>query len=85
MRKEDEPTMADGRPVFENIRDLIDLHRSKVLGVVFGLLIGLGIVIFGFWRSFFVALCIFIGYMIGKYIDEGIGLRDWWERIFRER
>ena len=36
----------------ETIRILWEVHRGKLCGTVLGLLIGAGIVCFGFWKTF---------------------------------
>jgi len=56
-------------------------HRGKSLGILFGLLFGLLTVLLGFWKTFFVALCISVGYFIGKRIDENGNFRDWVNKI----
>ncbi|NPV28538.1 MAG: DUF2273 domain-containing protein [Firmicutes bacterium] len=77
--------MWGGRPLREIFEDLLERHRGKVLGVVLGLAVGLLIILFGFWKTVFVLLCVLIGYFLGRRFDEGGGPGEWWERIFRER
>jgi uncharacterized membrane protein len=72
-----------GRNIYEIFQYLLDNHRGKLLGLALGLLIGLLIISFGFWKSLLVVLCVVIGYFLGKHIDEGGGPGDWWERYFR--
>ncbi|MEW6621664.1 MAG: DUF2273 domain-containing protein [Bacillota bacterium] len=50
--------------------DIVDIHKGKVIGTLTGLLFGLLTIIFGFWKASFLAICILIGYLIGKRIDE---------------
>ncbi|MBS4026460.1 MAG: DUF2273 domain-containing protein [Clostridia bacterium] len=45
-------------------------NRGKILGVTLGLFFGILAAIFGIWKTLFIAICIFIGYIIGKRIDE---------------
>lgn len=58
-------------------------HRGKIFGVLFGIVLGLAILLFGFWPTFFVIFCGLVGLFIGVRIDHGIRLRDV-EDFFRE-
>ncbi|MGI9951538.1 DUF2273 domain-containing protein [Moorellaceae bacterium AZ2] len=60
-------------------------HRGKVWGVALGLLFGLSVALLGVGRTLFIALCIALGYFIGRRIDKGEDLADWWERFFGRR
>jgi len=56
-------------------------HPGKCLGTLFGVLLGLLYLLFGFWRMLVVALLILGGYYIGKKADEKERLRDVLARI----
>ncbi|HHY40287.1 MAG TPA: DUF2273 domain-containing protein [Syntrophaceticus sp.] len=73
-----------GRNFFEIFQYLLDNHRGKLLGVALGLVIGLLIISFGFWKSVLVIAFVVIGYYLGRRIDEGGGQGpgDWWDRFF---
>ncbi|GFN23319.1 DUF2273 domain-containing protein [Thermanaeromonas sp. C210] len=60
-------------------------HRGKVWGVGLGLLFGLGVALMGLARTVFIALCIALGYSIGRRIDKGEDPAEWWERFFGRR
>jgi uncharacterized membrane protein len=45
-------------------------HRGKLLGVVIGLSVGLGIRYLGFVWTLFIAMCGVVGYFIGRRLDE---------------
>ncbi|HHW07771.1 MAG TPA: DUF2273 domain-containing protein [Clostridia bacterium] len=45
-------------------------HRGKVIGIGLGLLFGLLAVSVGLWKTLFIAICIGIGYLVGKRADE---------------
>ncbi|HHX50476.1 MAG TPA: DUF2273 domain-containing protein [Clostridia bacterium] len=51
-----------------------------MLGLVFGLFAA----IFGFWKALFIAICIAVGYLVGKRADEKGNLRSLIERLFGE-
>ncbi len=46
-------------------------HRGKLVGTSLGLLLGIFVLIFGFWHMFFVLLCGGIGLFLGIKIDKG--------------
>ena len=77
--------MQDGRSVFEILLDLMDRHRGAMAGAIVGLLVALLIIIFGFWKTVGIAICIVIGYFIGKRFDEEGSLSALWRRLFGER
>jgi uncharacterized membrane protein len=77
--------MRDGRSVLENLLDLMDRHRGATAGVVVGLLVGLLFIVFGFWKTILIAICILFGYFIGKRFDEEGSLSALWRRLFGER
>lgn len=45
-------------------------HSGKIIGVVLGFTLGLFIILFGFFRTFFILLCVSAGFLVGKRIDE---------------
>ncbi len=77
--------MWGGRSFYEVFLDLLDGHRGKVIGIILGLLAGLLIIIFGFWKTVFIAICIVVGYIVGKSFDDGSSLNALWRRLFGER
>lgn len=60
-------------------------HRGKTIGVLLGLLASILFVTFGFWRTVFIAICIGIGYLIGKQIDENKNFDSWLKQMFKDR
>lgn len=51
-------------------------HSGKIVGVTFGFVLGVLIIIFGFFRTLFVLLCVIAGYVVGKRIDEKEDIMD---------
>jgi uncharacterized membrane protein len=60
-------------------------HRGKTLGIGLGLIASLIFINYGFWRSLFVILCIVVGYIIGKRIDENKSFDSWLKQMFKEK
>jgi len=67
------------------LKELLQHHRGKIFGILLGLIFGLLVIIIGFLQTIFVALCIYIGYIIGKRVDENENIREIMEHIFKER
>ncbi|MBP2642269.1 MAG: hypothetical protein H6Q67_156 [Firmicutes bacterium] len=51
-------------------------HSGKILGVLTGLILGVLIICFGFFRTLFVLVCVIAGYVVGKRIDEKEDIMD---------
>jgi uncharacterized membrane protein len=83
--KEGDPLMPGS--FMEVILDLLDHHQGRVIGCLLGLLFGLLLIIFGLWKGLFIIICICLGYLLGKRIDDQgrDSLSDWWQRFFGKR
>jgi len=64
------------------IGDILTFHRGKLIGVILGLVFGLLTIIFSFWSAFFLAICIFVGYFLGRRVDEAEDFRDLIKRFW---
>ncbi len=62
------------------ILKFIFLNIGKVAGVIIGLLIAFFLLTFGLLKTLFIAAFIILGYILGKWHDEGVSLR----KIVRE-
>lgn len=67
------------------IAELLHRHRGKLFGIALGLTFGLLVIFVGFLQTVFIACCIFIGYIIGKRIDDNESFREVMDHIFKER
>lgn len=65
--------------------ELLHHHRGKIFGIALGLTFGLLVIFIGFLQTVFIACCIFIGYIIGKRIDDNEGFRELMDKIFKDR
>ena len=54
----------------ELLNELLTYHRGKFFGVLLGFMVGAIILIIGFWKTLFLALCGVIGYWIGGISDK---------------
>jgi uncharacterized membrane protein len=73
------------RSFFEYLADQAERHRGKAIGVILGLLAALLIIIFGFWKTVFIAILVLFGYWLGKRFDEDGSLDELWRRLFGRR
>jgi uncharacterized membrane protein len=60
----------------EMFLQLISRHKGKTTGITLGFLFGIFTVILGFWKTFFIALCITVGFFLGKRFDENDHFKD---------
>lgn len=58
------------------LEELWQHHSGKIVGVTVGLVLGLLIITFGFFRTLFILLCVIAGYVVGKRIDEKEDIMD---------
>ena len=56
-------------------------QRGCVLGAVFGALIAVSILLFGFWNMLFIGVCVAVGLWLGNRIDKA---DDGWLQEFQE-
>jgi uncharacterized membrane protein len=53
------------------IMGAISRNWGKLLGAVLGLIVGIIIVSFGFWKAIFLVICLALGYFVGSRLDGG--------------
>lgn len=51
-------------------------HRGASLGVLLGLLLGISVLVFGFWQTLFVAVCCLVGLWLGRELDAKADILD---------
>lgn len=64
---------------------LLDEHPGKVLGAVIGFILGLIVVVLGFWRTLVIALFVAVGTYLGSRQDEHKDFGQLLEMLFGER
>lgn len=70
------------KPMFEQLLNYLDKYRGRVIGIALGLILGWMILHYGWLATLFWIICIGVGYIIGKRIDEHESWQDVLERIF---
>lgn len=63
----------------------ITLHRGKIIGAAAGMAVGISVIIFGFLKTLFVAICVALGYLAGKQLDDRVDIRERILRLLGER
>lgn len=61
---------------------LLDEHPGKLIGSMLGFLLGLFVVLLGFWKTLVLFLFVMIGFLLGKRQDDHKQLFDWLDRFF---
>ena len=56
---------------------LWEKQRGSFVGAVFGALLGVSVLLFGFFATLFVLFCTGVGIWLGRRVDSG----DWLERL----
>lgn len=62
--------------VMEQLSFIWDEHKGKIIGIAVGLVVGVFILRYGFWRTAFVAALVAVGLWLGTVADE-----DGWDGI----
>jgi len=63
----------------------ITLHRGKIIGAAAGMAIGISVILFGVLKTLFVVICVALGYLVGKQLDDRVDIRDKILRLLGER
>lgn len=64
---------------------ILQEHRGKTIGIALGLIASILFITYGFWKAIFIILCIILGYIIGKKIDENKSFDSWLKQMFKEK
>jgi uncharacterized membrane protein len=60
-------------------------HRGKILGALSGLLFSLSVIFWGFFKTLFIIVFVFLGYLVGKQLDDRVDIKDRILRFLGER
>jgi uncharacterized membrane protein len=65
-------------------RELWEFHKGKCAGLIAGVVLGIIYLVVGFWDMLIFAFIVFIGYYVGKRLDQGLPFPDvaeLWRRL----
>lgn len=70
-----------GREILKDLVALINNNRGKFFGALLGFLIGITILIIGFFKTLFIFICTCIGYTLGSKSYKTINFRELLEKV----
>ncbi|WP_313756451.1 DUF2273 domain-containing protein [Tissierella sp.] len=70
-----------GKQILRELLELINENRGKFFGAFLGFLLGIIILIIGFFKTLFIFICTCIGYTIGNKSYKNINFKELLERI----
>lgn len=71
---------------FRNIlEELMTHHRGKTIGIVGGLLFSVLVITVGLLETIFITLCIYMGYIIGKRLDDNETFDELVHKLFKDK
>lgn len=71
--------------IWKKILAFIQSANMRTLGMIAGALLGLLVLIVGFWKALLFAAFILIGYLVGFWLDSQEDWRDVVERLIPNR
>lgn len=60
---------------------IMENHRGKAIGLILGLIAGILVINYGFWKTLFIVVCIIGGFFIGKAVDEQVDFENWFKKF----
>jgi uncharacterized membrane protein len=64
-----------------HVKEYISKNKGKIIGISLGLVFSILVLTIGFFKSLFIALCVFIGYYIGNKFDKKENFLDFLDKI----
>ncbi|KRQ86833.1 hypothetical protein ABG79_01324 [Caloramator mitchellensis] len=65
----------------EYLINFVNQNRGKSLGCAIGLLFALFVLLIGFFKTIFILICSYIGYYIGRKIDNNEDLSEFFGNL----
>lgn len=54
----------------EKLMEIFSHHRGKTIGILVGLFFSIFVIWIGIIKTLFISLCVYLGYFIGKKVDD---------------
>lgn len=67
------------------VEELMTYHRGKTIGILIGLLFSVLVITVGLLETIFIAVCIYLGFIIGKRLDDNESFNDLIHKLFRDK
>ncbi|MGE5552783.1 MAG: DUF2273 domain-containing protein [Betaproteobacteria bacterium] len=69
------------QPNWEPVLAWLSRNKGRAVGAGLGFAFGLLVLLFGFWRSAFLAACVWLGWAIGSRVDAKESFADLISRL----
>lgn len=69
------------RPEWEAVWAWLVKNKGRAVGAGLGFVLGLLVILLGFWRGLFLSACVWAGWMIGSRVDAHESLSDLISRL----
>lgn len=66
------------------IEELFTHHKGKILGIFIGLLFSILVITMGLLKTVFIFVCIYIGYLVGKRLDDSESFYNLLDDFFKK-
>ena len=66
-------------------QEILIHHRGKTIGILSGLLFSTLVITLGLLETVFIVVCIYVGYLIGKRLDDYENFQELLDKIFKDR
>ncbi len=70
-----------GKQMLNDLLELISNNKGKFFGALLGFLLGVVILIIGFFKTMFIFICTCIGYTLGSKSYKNINFRELLEKV----
>ncbi len=65
----------------DQLLEILKRNKGKAIGITLGLIFGILVLSMGFFRTIFLALCVFAGYYFGSKSDKRENFMDFLDKI----
>ncbi|KJS84893.1 MAG: hypothetical protein JM58_09975 [Peptococcaceae bacterium BICA1-8] len=67
------------------IEELLTHHRGKTIGILVGLIFSILVITVGLLETVFITVCIYVGLIIGKRLDDNESFNDLVQKLFKDK
>lgn len=67
------------------LKEILIHHRGKFFGIIAGLVFSILVISVGLLETVFISVCVYIGFVVGKRVDENESFYSLIDRVFKEK